>query len=87
MATVPNAYAVGYDYPVGGEVFHVNATSGVNHAVVSSIGVNITQSGAVVNYSIAFKNPQLGSIITQASTLYGNIDSALAAYEPLVLQY
>lgn len=87
MATVPNAYAVGYDFAVGSEVFHVSASSGVNHAVVSSISISVVQAGTTVNYSIAFKNPQLGSLVTLSTSLYGDIDSALAAYEPLVLAY
>lgn len=87
MATVNHAYAVQQS------VFYVNAVNsltgihGVNDAVVRSITITITQAGPTVMYDIAFKNATLGSATVAESTLYGDVDSALAAYKVLVLQY
>ena len=91
--TVSNNYAIGYDFPVTGEVFYVNVVngttgiSGVNDAIVSSISIVINQSGPSLVYNIAFKNPTLGSAQVPASSLYPDVDTALNAYRSLVLQY
>ena len=93
MATVPNTYAVGYDYAVGGAVFHVAAVNGltgingVNEAVVSGITITVNQTGPTTLYSIAFKNSVLGSASVPSTQLYPTVDAALAAYRSLVLQY
>lgn len=91
--TVPNPYAIGYDFPVAGTVFCVipvtgtNGIHGVNEAVVSAITINVTQSGPIINYDIAFKNSMLGSMTVLSNQLYPDVDAALAAYRSLVLTH
>lgn len=77
--------SITYAYTVGSEVFHVNDRAGVRDAIVQSLSINITQSGSVLSYSVAFKKPADGSAIVTEPTLYADVDAALAAYKTMVV--
>ncbi len=87
MATVTHAYAVQQNVFYVTAVNSLTGINGVNEAVVRSINITITQAGPTITYDIAFSNAVLGSATVAESTLYGDVDSALAAYKILVLQY
>ncbi len=73
------------NYEVNQEVFHVDPTLGVRDAVVKSIAVAITQTSTAITYSVAFKKASQGSANVLEPTLYGDVDSALAAYRSTVI--
>jgi hypothetical protein len=74
-----------YLYPVNTTVFYMNATTGVEQAVVRAITANISQNGSTLAYDVAFSKPTLGSKIVNEITLYADVDLALAAYKLTVL--
>jgi hypothetical protein len=84
---MPTPFLVVINYPVGSIVFHVNATTGIREAIVQTITMNSTAAGTTTSYNIAFKNAVFGSTSDIEANLYPDIDSAFAAYSPLVLQY
>lgn len=77
--------SVTYNYAVGQEVFHVDANKGVRDAVVKSLTLSITQSGTVIIYDVAYKKPTEGVGVVAEANLYGDVDSALAAYKLTVV--
>ena len=77
--------SINYQYAVSTEVFHVNDRAGVRDAIVKSLAINITQQGTILSYNVAFKKPADGSAVVAEPTLYADIDSALAAYKPMVI--
>jgi len=79
MATITYAYAI------NSEVFHVDDTKGVRDAIVKALTVTITPAGTTLTYDVAFKKSSEGSANVQESTLYADVDLALAAYRPLVI--
>lgn len=74
-----------YLYPVGTTVFYMNANTGVEQAVIRALTANISQSGIVLAYDVAFSKPTLGSKIVTEVTLYPDVDTALLAYRLTVL--
>lgn len=77
--------SITYAYPAGSVVFHVNSVTGVREAIVSSVNTTTTATaGTVINYNIAYKNSVYGVATVVESSLYNDIDLALAAYKPLV---
>ncbi len=83
----PVAFAVTIDYPVGSLIFHVGANTGIREAIVQTVTINSTASGTTTNYYIAFKNAVFGSISDVVANIYPDINTAFAAYSPLVTQY
>jgi hypothetical protein len=74
-----------YQYPINATVFHMDTNVGVNQAVVRAITANISQTGSTLAYDIAFSKSMLGSKIVDETTLYGDVDIALAAYKLTVI--
>jgi hypothetical protein len=79
MATVT------HNYEITQEVFHVDPDKGVRDAIVKAIGINITQASTAILYTVSFKKTSQGSATVLENTLYGDVDSALAAYRNSVI--
>lgn len=74
-----------YAYSIGQEVYHMSASTGVREAVVRALAINVAQGGTTLSYDVAFSKPAEGSAVVTESTLYADVDSALAAYRPTVI--
>ena len=74
-----------YNYIVGATVFQVDANFGVREAIVSSVNINIIQTGPTVTYQIAYTKMANGTTKVAEAVLYGTISAALDAYEIIVL--
>lgn len=74
-----------YLYPITTTVFHMDAIKGVREGIVRSITINIAQPGNALSYDIAFSKAMEGSAIVAETTLYPDVDTALAAYKTTVL--
>lgn len=77
MATVT------HDFILGQTVFHVNDLNGVKEAIVKTVDITISQVGTFVKYSITYTKTSTTTDVYQSS-LYGDIDLALAAYKNTV---
>ena len=79
MATVT------YLYTVNQQVFNVDMHDGVREAVVKEVDITITNTGADIEYTIAFMKCGPGTTKVKEDTLFPDIDSALADYKILVI--
>ncbi len=74
-----------YNFEVTQEVFYMNIDQGVLDAIVKSVNIAISQTTTAITYDIAFKKSTKGSATVPESSLYFDVDSALAAYRNTVI--
>lgn len=71
-------------YDVNQTVFYVSTATGVQESIVRSSTVFTNVLGTSIQYNIQYTKASLGSATVDESTLYPDIDTALAAYKVLL---
>lgn len=71
-------------YEVDDTVYHVDANEGVRKGTVKYTDIRVIPALTTISYAIQFTNATEGSVVAEESTVFNDVDLALAAYKVMV---